>query len=88
MSLDLYVYGRKSSEKAKKFYEIYKKCDEAGIETPKEIEAFFDGEAPKPQGQRIEIDKVLKKVEGGYVVDLERLRKEFPDVTSIEAILD
>jgi hypothetical protein len=91
MNISTIVQGfRPPDEKFKKFAAIWKQCEEAGIDPPKEVEEFFNYEAPDPQGVEVRLkegkDGCLKEWRHpsgdaqGYEVDLTKLPK---DVTVI-----
>ena len=92
MGMSTYVKGfRPPDEKFKKMEAAYKTCKAAGIPMPMEIEDFFDGAEPDPNGVEIDLtigtDAAAKKwndgCSQGYDVDVSKLPK---DVTVIRFI--
>jgi hypothetical protein len=77
---------RPPDEKFKKYAAIWRQCAEAGIAPPKEVEKFFEGEEPDPQGVEVDLpegkDGCLKPWRNstgdaqGYEVDLKKLPKD------------
>ena len=56
MSMSTFVRGIvPTDEKYKKMRQIYDLCIEQGIDLPKEVDEFFDGEEPCEEGMEIDI---------------------------------
>ena len=57
MSISTFIQGiRPPDAKFQKMYKIWKACDDAGIDIPKEVDKFFNGETPDPKGVIIDLE--------------------------------
>ena len=84
MSVDLVVCGIKPpTEEYTKKLEAWKACEAAGVEIPKEVDDFFNGEEPEPSGMRVELPydapecctEWYDENGQGYEIDLSKLPK-------------
>lgn len=80
MSMSTYVVGIKPpDDKWKKMKAVYDACKNAGIETPDEVDEFFNYEIPDQAGVVVEIDELREWEEDtsdGYEIDIEKLPKD------------
>ena len=87
MSMSTVVQGfRPPDEKFKKYAAIWHQCADAGVTPPKEVDKFFEGVAPDPQGVEVRLEKGEGKClrewrhpsgdAQGYEVDLRKLPKD------------
>lgn len=81
--MSTYVVGIKpADEKFKKMYEIYKKCEEAEVNIPKEVEEFFNDEEPDKKGVIIDIREMECCKEWGddsregFEIDIAKIPKD------------
>ena len=57
MSMTTYVVGfRPADEKWKQMKKIWDSCEEAGIDVPKEVDDFFESDAPDEAGVEIRLN--------------------------------
>lgn len=87
MGMSTYVIGIKPPDaKWKKMKEAYDACEAAGVDPPKAVTDFFNGEEPDASGVVVQIkdSKAVTEwhaeMESGYQVDLTKLPK---DITAI-----
>ncbi len=85
MSMSTNVIGfRPPDDKFKKFAAIWHQCEDAGVSMPREVEEFFQGVAPDPQGVKVHLKegkdgpvKPWKEDDGeGFEIDLTKLPKD------------
>lgn len=74
MSTDVQGF-RPPGEQFEKMRAAYEACSEAGVDIPGEVEDFFEGEPPDPQGVCVDIAEAATERPGGagYEVDLTKL---------------
>ncbi len=80
MSMSTHVIGfRPPDEKWKKMKAVWDACQKAGIDVPKNVLEFFDGEDPHESGVMVELggtlccSKYVSDGESGYEIDLSKL---------------
>lgn len=79
-----------ADEKWKRMKKIVEACQSAGVEPPSEVEEYFDGcyENIKLPGLEINLDDIAKDTEvydglGGWIVDLEEVKRKNPNIKKI-----
>ena len=83
MSMSTYVVGfRPPDEKWKQMKSIYDACTKANVLVPGEVEDFFNGEPPDPQGVEVELEKLgavtpwRDDMQEGFEVEVAKLPKD------------
>ena len=89
MSMSTHVIGfRPPDENWKQMKAIYDACTKAKVSLPEEVEDYFNGEPPDPQGVKVELEDYPSKtnklgavkdwrddMRGGFEVDVTKLPK-------------
>lgn len=90
MSMSTYVIGFKPpDEKWKAMKKVWDACQAADIDTPKDVEEYFDGDEPDDAGVVVELRKHAcckeygAEMQSGYEIDVTKLPK---DVTIIRFV--
>lgn len=83
MSAQSCVDGFKPPDaKFKKMYAIWKACHDAGVDPPKEVDKFFEGETPDELGVKVDLTTCTGVKEWhaemceGWEIDLTKLDKD------------
>lgn len=82
MSMSTHVIGiRPATAEYKKKVAAYEACQAAGVAIPRELEEYFNGESPNPDGMEVEIedtdavDEYNDDSQQGFDVNIKELPK-------------
>ena len=81
MSMSTSIYGIKlPDEKFKKMFQIYKNCEELGLEIPDEVDNYFEGGEPDSEGVVVSVDNIVREFsrdgEKGVEIRVEDIPKD------------
>lgn len=92
MGMSTWVCGfRAPDERWRTMKNVWEACESAGIDRPKEVEDFFDGEPPDDSGVKVNIKNTLAVREytddssQGYEIFLDKLPKGLTSIRFVNS---